>query len=190
MASSRAISPGTTSSGCVLSTICAASSNVQNGPTLCRLDRTRLSVGRRTLASAAVPAGVTIADGERILDLCLGLIEHAAVQIGELYNASATWRSVALSSIAVLACPDRHRRRLSSKLTSLGGDTILDDYELTARYRLRTHQESSYQRLVESGLSPEAAAGVLTTPWLKLMSMANDVAQHAMGVGCDIPGTS
>jgi protein-tyrosine phosphatase len=43
-------------------------------------------------------------------------------------------------------------------------ETVLDDYELTARYRLRTHQESSYQRLVESGMSPEAAAGVLTTP--------------------------
>ena len=43
-------------------------------------------------------------------------------------------------------------------------DTILDDYGLTARYRLRTDQESSYQRLVESGISPEAAAGVLATP--------------------------
>ncbi len=42
--------------------------------------------------------------------------------------------------------------------------TILDDYGFTARYRRRTEQESSYERLIESGMSEEAAAGVLTTP--------------------------
>ena len=50
--------------------------------------------------------------------------------------------------------------------------TILDDYGFTARYRRRTEQESSYERLIESGMSEEAAAGVLTTPkW---------VMQHAL----------
>lgn len=51
-------------------------------------------------------------------------------------------------------------------LEALGVDRrdILDDYELTARYRLRSQQDSTYERLLEAGLSPEAAAGVLTTP--------------------------
>jgi protein-tyrosine phosphatase len=51
-------------------------------------------------------------------------------------------------------------------LEALGVDrpVVLDDYELTARYRHRSQQQPTYQRLVQSGLSPEAAAGVLTTP--------------------------
>ena len=43
-------------------------------------------------------------------------------------------------------------------------ESILDDYELTARYRLRAQQDQTFERLVNLGLAPEAAAGVLTTP--------------------------
>ncbi len=51
-------------------------------------------------------------------------------------------------------------------LEAVGVDraTVLDDYELTARYRARAHQEGTFRSLVERGLPPEAAAGVLTTP--------------------------
>ena len=51
-------------------------------------------------------------------------------------------------------------------LLALGVDreSILDDYELTGRYRLRSQQDPSYDRLIASGLAPEAAAAVLTTP--------------------------
>jgi protein-tyrosine phosphatase len=124
---------------------------------------------------AAVP-GTTGADGERILhDLYIGLIEHATLQIGELFTALATDDGLP----AVFHChagKDRTGLVAALLLEALGveRDLVLDDYELTARYRLRTQQVSSYQRLVESGISPEAAAGVLTTPrWA--MQQALDV---------------
>jgi protein-tyrosine phosphatase len=112
------------------------------------------------------PSAVTAADGERILsDLYVGLIEHAAIQIGQLFTAIS--RDDVLP--AVFHChagKDRTGIVAALLLEALGvdRDRVLDDYELTARYRLGSHQDSSYQRLVDLGLSPEAAAGVLTTP--------------------------
>jgi len=115
---------------------------------------------------ASLPSAATQAEGERILhDLYLGLIDHAAVQIGELYTALSEDDGLP----AVFHChagKDRTGIVAALLLDALGvqRDTILDDYELTARYRMRAQQDSSYQRLVASGMSPEAAAGVLTTP--------------------------
>jgi protein-tyrosine phosphatase len=43
-------------------------------------------------------------------------------------------------------------------------DVVLDDYELTSRYRLREHQQDSYENLITSGMAPAAAAGVLGAP--------------------------
>ena len=108
----------------------------------------------------------TATDGERILhELYVGLIEHAAEQIGELFGCLAGVDGLP----AVFHChagKDRTGIVAALLLEALGveRDVILDDYELTARYRLRTHQERTYQRLLESGISPEAAAGVLTAP--------------------------
>ena len=115
---------------------------------------------------AGFPSGTSHADGERILrDLYVGVIDHSAVQIGELFTALSEDNGLP----AVFHChggKDRTGIVAALLLDMLGveRDTILDDYGLTARYRLRSHQESSYQRLVESGISPEAAAGVLATP--------------------------
>jgi protein-tyrosine phosphatase len=113
----------------------------------------------------AVALRLTIADGGQILhDLYVALIEHAAVQIGELYTGL-----MADGLPAVFHChagKDRTGIVAALLLEALGVDrpTVLDDYELTGRYRLRTQQESTYQRLLDYGISPEAAAGVLTTP--------------------------
>ncbi len=41
---------------------------------------------------------------------------------------------------------------------------VLDDYELTSRYRLRQHQNESYDGLRAAGMGPEAAGAVLGTP--------------------------
>jgi hypothetical protein len=51
-------------------------------------------------------------------------------------------------------------------LLGLGVDreTILDDYELTRRYRTLDHQQDSLANLLAIGMSPEAAVGVLATP--------------------------
>jgi protein-tyrosine phosphatase len=43
-------------------------------------------------------------------------------------------------------------------------DDVLDDYELTARYRLREQQTESYESLLAMGMAPEAAAVVLAAP--------------------------
>ncbi len=116
--------------------------------------------------SAELASATTQADGERILcDLYVGLIDHAALQIGELFTALSEDNGLP----AVFHChagKDRTGLVAALLLDALGVErvTILDDYGLTARYRRRTHQESSYARLVESGMSQEAAAGVLATP--------------------------
>jgi protein-tyrosine phosphatase len=41
---------------------------------------------------------------------------------------------------------------------------VLDDYELTSRYRRREHQTDSYENLLALGMAPEAAAAVLGAP--------------------------
>jgi len=127
---------------------------------------------------------VTIADGERVLfDLYVGLIEHAAVQIGELFTGLVEDDGLP----AVFHChagKDRTGIVAALLLEALGvrRDIVLDDYELTARYRLRNHQESSYQRLIELGLSPEAAAGVLTAPRWAMQQALEDLDQRYGGV--------
>jgi protein-tyrosine phosphatase len=52
-------------------------------------------------------------------------------------------------------------------LEALGVDreAVLDDYELTSRYRSRAQQDPTFRRLVEQfAMAPAAAAGVLNTP--------------------------
>jgi protein-tyrosine phosphatase len=119
-------------------------------------------------AATGVPTSTwtTATDGEQVLrDLYIGLIEHAASQIGELLIGLTEHEGVP----AVFHChagKDRTGIVAALLLEALGvdRDIILDDYELTARYRLRAHQERTYQRLLDSGIAPEAAAGVLTAP--------------------------
>jgi protein-tyrosine phosphatase len=109
---------------------------------------------------------MTAADGERVLqEMYVGLLEHSALQIGELFSGLVEDDGLP----AVFHChagKDRTGIVAALLLEALGVERrhVLDDYELTARYRLRSEQESSYSRLLEAGLSPEAAAGVLTTP--------------------------
>jgi protein-tyrosine phosphatase len=133
---------------------------------------------------AAPPAIATTEEGERFLyDLYIGLIEHAAVQIGELFQALT--RDEGLP--AVFHChagKDRTGLVAAVLLETLGveRDAVLDDYELTARYRLRTQQEPTFQRLVEYGMSPEAAAGVLTTPRWAMQDALSELDRQYGGV--------
>jgi protein-tyrosine phosphatase len=114
----------------------------------------------------APPAINTTEEGERFLyELYSGLIEHAAPLIGQLFTGLTEDGGLP----AVFHChagKDRTGLVAAVLLEALGVDrqAVLDDYELTARYRRRTHQEPTFQRLIEYGMSPEAAAGVLTTP--------------------------
>jgi protein-tyrosine phosphatase len=110
--------------------------------------------------------GTTNADGERVLaNVYVAIIEHAATQIGELFSALAEPDGLP----AVFHChagKDRTGLVAALLLEVLGveRESILDDYELTGRYRLRAQQDESFERMLNAGLAPEAAAGVLTAP--------------------------
>jgi protein-tyrosine phosphatase len=110
--------------------------------------------------------GTTGEDGERVLSgIYVGHIEHAAARIGELFSALAEPDGLP----AVFHChagKDRTGLVAALLLEALGveREAVLDDYELTARYRLRAQQDQTFERLVKIGLAPEAAAGVLTAP--------------------------
>ena len=51
-------------------------------------------------------------------------------------------------------------------LESLGvpRSVVVDDYEATARYRVHTDDPETHQKLIELGMLPEVAAGILSTP--------------------------
>jgi protein-tyrosine phosphatase len=110
--------------------------------------------------------GLSVGDGERILyDMYKGLIDHAAGPIGQLFTGLAAEDGLP----AVFHChagKDRTGLVAALLLDALGVDRAdtLNDYELTAQYRLRSQQDSTYERLIQSGLAPEAAAGMLATP--------------------------
>ncbi|HUE59770.1 MAG TPA: tyrosine-protein phosphatase, partial [Acidimicrobiales bacterium] len=116
-------------------------------------------------APATLPTAEAV-DGERFLyELYARLILHSAAQIGDLLTALAGDDGLP----AVFHChagKDRTGLVAAVLLDALGvhRELILDDYELTARYRRRTDQEPTFQKLIDYGLPPETAAGVLTTP--------------------------
>ena len=108
----------------------------------------------------------TVEEGERFLaQLYLGHLEHGAARIGEIFTALASPDSVP----AVFHCHGGKDRTgivaaLLLELLGVNRSIVLDDYQLTARYRRRTQQEGSFRRLLDSGMAPDAAAAVLTTP--------------------------
>jgi protein-tyrosine phosphatase len=121
-------------------------------------------------------------DGERILrDIYIGMLEHSAPLFGRLFTGLLDDDRLP----AVFHChagKDRTGVAAALLLAALGVDreTILDDYELTARYRRFEHQQDSYERLLSIGMTPEAAAGVLTAPrWA--MSDALDALDETHG---------
>jgi protein-tyrosine phosphatase len=105
-------------------------------------------------------------DGEELLrGIYVNMLDHSGGVIGTMLGGLTVHSGVP----AVFHChagKDRTGIVAALLLEALGVDreTVLDDYELTAEYRLREHQEDSFARLVKSGLVPEAAAGVLGAP--------------------------
>jgi protein-tyrosine phosphatase len=109
-------------------------------------------------------------DAERVLlGLYLGHIDHAATRFGELFCALAEDDGLP----ALFHChggKDRTALAAALLLEALGVErqAILDDYELTARYWQRDDQV--FERLMNAGLPPEAAVGVLSAPRWVLVS--------------------
>jgi protein-tyrosine phosphatase len=126
----------------------------------------------------------TAVDGEQILhELYVRLIEHAAGRIGELFTELATPDGLP----AVFHCHAGKDRTgiVAALLLELAGvdrEVVLDDYELTSRFRLRAHQEGTYRRLLDSGISPEAAAGVLAAPRWALAKALEELDRRFGGI--------
>jgi protein-tyrosine phosphatase len=134
--------------------------------------------------------GMTSADGERVLaGIYIGHIDHAATTIGELFSALASPEGLP----AVFHChagKDRTGLVAALLLESLGveREAILDDYELTARYRLRAQQDQTFERLIKLGLAPEAAAGVLTAPRWAMASALEHLDREYEGIESYLTG--
>ena len=122
-------------------------------------------IGRTTeeeIQAKRPPTGATAADGERFLyDLYVGMVEHSSAQVGQLFSGLAQGEILP----AVFHChagKDRTGIVVALLLETLGVDreVVLDDYELTARYRKGTRQwATTLQRLIDSGMSAEFSRG-------------------------------
>jgi protein-tyrosine phosphatase len=124
-------------------------------------------VGRpRDVEPPPPPPEMTTRDGEELLrDTYVGALTHSAAEIG------AVMRGLADPTLtpAVFHChggKDRTGVVAALLLLALGvdRDTVLDDYEATSLYRFPDDQHDSLANMLQAGISPEAAAGVLGTP--------------------------
>ena len=124
-------------------------------------------VGRLRSAPGIEPARDLInVDGEEVLrNIYVGSLEHSADLFGALLTSFASEGGLP----AVFHChagKDRTGIVAALVLLAVGVDreTVLDDYEITRRYRTFENQQDSYANMIKLGMSPEAAAGVLSTP--------------------------
>jgi protein-tyrosine phosphatase len=107
-----------------------------------------------------------ITDGERMLaDLYLGMLVHSAELFGTLLRGLAGPDGLP----AVFHChAGKDRTGMVAALLLLGVGVeradVLDDYELTRRYRTFDQQQDTLANLLKMGMAPEAAVGVLAAP--------------------------
>jgi protein-tyrosine phosphatase len=123
----------------------------------------------RVLENRPMPEHGSLVDHDHgvafMQSLYTGLLEHAAVEIGQLFRTIAE----AGGQPTVFHCTagkDRTGTVAALLLLWLGVDRedVLDDFELTDRYVTREHHEALFQRMLERGMGPEAAAGMLAAP--------------------------
>jgi protein-tyrosine phosphatase len=123
-----------------------------------------------------------VADGEKLLrNLYVGMLEHSAGLFARFLRGVLDADQLP----AVFHChAGKDRTGVAAALVLLGvgvaRDDVLDDYELTRRYRASANQGDTMANMLELGMSPEAAAGVLSTPrWA--MAEALDVLETTYG---------
>lgn len=150
-------------------------------------------VGSEHVPIAGRPAGaeppsrdgeISLEDGERMLrDMYVGILEHSAAGIAAILGAIADGDALP----ALFHChggKDRTGVVAAVLLSALGvgRDDVLDDYEATRRYRTITDQQDSYANMLASGMSPEAAAGVLGTPRWAMAAVLDEIDGHYGGI--------
>ena len=131
-------------------------------------------------------------DGERLLrDLYLGMLEHSARLLGQLLTGLA--RSDHRPAVFHCHAGKDRTGLVAALLLLVAGvdrDDILDDYELTRRYRTPDHQQDSLSNLLEAGMSPEAAAGVLAAPRWAMEAAIDAVEAQYGGIEAYLTGPS
>jgi protein-tyrosine phosphatase len=130
----------------------------------------QLALLSQPASEAATPPDRTVwlgaAGGEQMLrQMYQGLLANAAMAFGRLLGALAEPDGLP----GVFHCTGgKDRTGMASalllELLGVPRRLVLDDYELTSRFRLRQHQTESYENLLAMGMGPETAGAVLGTP--------------------------
>jgi len=105
-------------------------------------------------------------DGALLLrDLYRGILDHAGRDIGTIFTGMADPNGVP-ALFHCTAGKDRTGMIAAVLLEWLGvpRELVLDDYEATNAYREKAGERDTVERLVAQGVSPEAAAGLLSAP--------------------------
>ena len=98
-------------------------------------------------------------------DMCVAMLGHAGPEIGQVLTGLADLDRTP----AVFHCTagkDRTGVVAALLLEWLGveRETVIDDFELTARYHRPNEDSHAFQRMLARGIGPEAAAGALGAP--------------------------
>jgi protein-tyrosine phosphatase len=118
-----------------------------------------------------------------MLQLYSGLLAHAGAEIGRLMREVAGGESLP----AVFHCTagkDRTGIVAALILLAVGVDreTVLDDFELTNRYVTRETHAAMYQRMIDHGMSPEAAAGMFAAARASMAAVFDELDRDYGGV--------
>jgi len=116
-------------------------------------------------------------------DLYLGLLAHAGPEIGLIFRGMAEDGGLpALFHCA--AGKDRTGVVAALLLTWLGVDreVVLDDFELTEKYIGHELHTEMFDRMLERGMAPEAAAGMLHASRETMAAMLDELDVHYGGI--------
>jgi protein-tyrosine phosphatase len=128
--------------------------------------------------------------GERMLrEMYGGLLANAGPTFGRLLAGLAEPEALP----AVIHCTggkDRTGMAAALLLELLGvpRQQVLDDYELTSRYRLREHQTESLENMLAAGMAPEAAAAVLGCPRWAMAGALEELDDRYRGIDAYLTG--
>jgi protein-tyrosine phosphatase len=148
-----------------------------------------LSLVGEESARAAIEAGLT--DGEAFLaDLYVAMLERSAGLIGTVISGLAD-ENLLPAVFHCAAGKDRTGIVAAVLLLALGvdEDVVLDDYELTSRYRNPDRVKEVMARLeAEQSISPEAVAGILRTPRWAMGAAIKEIENRYGGIAGYLTG--
>jgi protein-tyrosine phosphatase len=150
----------------------------------------------RVFEQRPLPDSGTLVDHEQAVqflrDMYSGLLAHAAHEIGVLFQSMA--EDGALPALFhCTAGKDRTGIVAALLLTWLGVDRqlVLDDFELTEQYAGHELHEQMFQRMLERGMAPEAAAGMLHATRASMEAALDELDRRYGGIErylCEVAG--